>query len=87
MVCLLVVGFVANLLVRPVDPKHHVENEEPQTGQADGQGSGGGASGAPTVEPAGKTVVPIPVAWIVVGVPILYGLTYTFINGIQLFTH
>ncbi len=87
MVCLLVVGFVANLLVRPVDPKHHVENEEPQTGQADGQGSGGGASGAPAVEPAGKPVVPIPVAWIVVGVPILYGLTYTFINGIRLFTH
>ena len=85
MVALLVVGFIANLLVRPVASKHHVENEPEGAAQQSDSEDSEKASARTSVEPAGKPAVPVPVAWIVVGIPILYGLTYTFINGIQLF--
>lgn len=85
MVGLLVLGFIANLLVRPVARRHHLENESEGSEDQAASGDADKASEHTTVEPAGKPAVPVPVAWIVVGVPILYGLTYTFINGIQLF--
>ena len=85
MVGLLVLGFIANLLVRPVASKHHVENEPEDAEDRSTSGDAEKVSGRTSVEPAGKPAVPVPVAWIVVGIPILYGLTYTFINGIQLF--
>ena len=87
MVGLLVIGFVANLLVRPVDEHHHEESKQAgarESGLADASTP---KDGPRTVEPAGTPVVPVPAAWFIVAVPILYGLTYTFINGTQLFVN
>ncbi|GGE73966.1 OFA family MFS transporter [Nesterenkonia cremea] len=84
MVGLLVVGFIANLLVRPVSAEHHMENE---SRGADEHSADSGNAEEPVAEPTGKPIVPVPAAWLIVGIPILYGLTYTFINGVQLFLH
>ncbi|WP_245554977.1 OFA family MFS transporter [Nesterenkonia alba] len=97
MVALLVIGFIANMLVNAVDEKHHVESEEQpaehqdkaaaeQEGASDRQAQAEQPEEEAEVEPASKPAVPVPVAWIVVAIPILYGLTYQFINGAQLFT-
>lgn len=85
MVGLLAIGFLANFLVRPVNQRHHEENK--QNGAHDPGGAKGPASedGSRTVEPAATPLVPVPAAWFIVAVPILYGLIYTFINGTQLF--
>lgn len=87
MVALLVVGFIANLLVRPVADRHHVENQDgAQDESEDTEGAQEDEADAPkTGEPAPKPIVPVPVAWAIAGIPILYGLGYTFINGLQLF--
>lgn len=88
MVGLLVIGFIANLLVRPVADKHHEENKT--TPQSESQQSGStretAQSRTKTVEPAPTPGVPVALAWIITGTPILYGLAYTFVNGSQLFT-
>ncbi|GAB3850241.1 OFA family MFS transporter [Nesterenkonia populi] len=88
---LLVVGFIANLMVRPVSEKWHEESkpseddedkdDAEEKAEAETQKKGSDTK----VEPAGAPIVPVPVAWVVVSIPMLYGLVYTFINAIQLF--
>lgn len=89
MVGLLVLGFVANLLVRPVNERHHEESKRDATpDNDDGKEAGTSEEGdAEQVDRAAKPPVPVPVAWAVVATPILYGLAYTFFNGAQLFIH
>ncbi len=82
---LLAVGFIANLMVRPVSKKWHEESKEaaaPATRPKDEESL---VDTTPRVTPAGPPIVPIPVAWVIVSVPMLFGLTYTFINATQLF--
>lgn len=54
MTVLLVIGFVANLFVRPVDPKHH----EPVAGSAQGAAAPAPASPVDTAEPELGTTTP-----------------------------
>ena len=35
--------------------------------------------------PARNPVVPVPAAWVIVALPMLFGLIYTFSNAVQLF--
>nr|WP_246836364.1 OFA family MFS transporter [Nesterenkonia sp. NBAIMH1] len=86
---LLLVGFIANLLVRPVHSKWHEESKDSDALE------GAAPSGAPAeqraqqeaaaVKPAAAPIVPIPVAWMIVSIPMLFGLIYTLINAVQLF--
>ena len=79
MVGVLVVGFAANLLVRPVASRFHephghepVTDDEPAPTQ-----SGGGDTGG---------VTPLAVvAWLVVGVPLAYGVYETVVKAAALF--
>ncbi|MFC5176467.1 OFA family MFS transporter [Nocardioides taihuensis] len=81
MVCVLAVGFVANLMVRPV-AERYLEPED-----------GGHASAVPhgtetSTAPEGASAPPswlLPVAWIVVGVPLAYGVYETVVKVKELF--
>ncbi|SDD88672.1 OFA family MFS transporter [Auraticoccus monumenti] len=79
MVAVLAVGFVANLLVRPVSERHH-EPERPADVRTD------------TVEdraddkaPGGVTPL-LVVAWLAVGIPLAYGVVQTVLRASALFT-
>ncbi|MDR5711112.1 OFA family MFS transporter [Nesterenkonia flava] len=90
MACLLVVGFVANLMVSPVHKKWHEESKAPASAEG-GNGSETAAqqqakTRAAALKPAGRPIVPIPAAWAIVAIPMLFGLTYTFLNAVRLFS-
>ncbi|MGJ9406115.1 OFA family MFS transporter [Nesterenkonia aurantiaca] len=86
MVGLLAVGFIANLLVRPVKEKFSVEHS-PSSDSVDTRKPQEDPGRDTTVTPAGPPPVPVAVAWVIVGTPIAYGFIYTIINGAQLFTN
>jgi MFS family permease len=78
MVGVLVVGFVANLLIRPVDEKHH----EPERHGADDAGDEHGEGDQHGREHSGAL---LPVAWALVGIPLAYGVYQTAIKAVDLF--
>ena len=79
MVCVLGVGFVANLLIKPVDSRFH---EAETDGHADAVPTGVG-----TTEHKENHVPAflLPVAWLVVGIPRSYGVYETVMKAIDLF--
>ena len=79
MVGILAVGFVANLLIRPVDSRFHEENK-PVTA-TEGQ-SGRAAVHDVAVDRAGPLLV---VAWLVVSIPLAYGIYETVVKAANLF--
>ena len=82
MVGVLAVGFVANLLVRPVAERFHEKDEaEPIADQSTDQGATDRGTGERTkVHPALLTV-----AWLIVGVPLAYGVYQTLTKTLSLF--
>jgi len=79
MVCVLAVGFVANLLIKPVDSRfHEPERERAEAGST--EGVAGDSDGGSTV-PSWL----LPVAWLLVGVPLAYGVYETVVKAIDLF--
>jgi len=80
MVGVLAVGFVANLLIKPVDARFHEDAE------------GEHASAVPAgvdVSQQKENHVPgflLPVAWLVVGIPLAYGVYETVMKAIDLFS-
>jgi MFS family permease len=77
MVGVLVVGFVANLLIRPVDDRFH----EPE--QADSQLKE--TADAASTEDTEHGVTPLLVfAWIVVSIPLAYGVYETLVKAVDL---
>lgn len=83
MVALLIVGLIANILVRAVKEKHHVESSADSTSQ---QKSSTETSAEETVTPLSPPPVPVWLAWVVAGIPLVYGVLETLSNAIQLFT-
>ena len=81
MVGLLVVGFIANLLVRPVAERWHEHQDT--VDKAKGTSSGGGQTGA-----VGSDVPSwlLPVAWTIVSVPLAYGVYKVLVTASALFT-
>ncbi|MGI4876496.1 MAG: MFS transporter small subunit, partial [Janthinobacterium lividum] len=77
---MLVLGFVANLLVKPVAARFHM----PQAGTWDVAASATAPAAAPAAAAAGidATVV---LAWAAVGIPIAWGVYMTFIKAVILF--
>ena len=128
MVVLLAVGLLANILVRPVAAKHHMdtsstgtpgtqETQDPQDGgastasrsqsadqEAEGRGgvrtkvsqsaaAQGTGEGSPAAEStaeesvrSAEPSVPVWVAWLVVTIPLGYGILQTLSNAVKLFT-
>ena len=80
MVCVLAVGFVANLMIKPVDSRFHEPEHEPVSAASTGAGG--------TATETKENHVPaflLPVAWLVVGVPLAYGVYETVVKAIDLF--
>jgi MFS family permease len=80
MVGVLAVGFVANLLIRQVADRFHEPDHEES--QLVGEPAGGG--GVATATRTGTTVATRPVllviSWMVVGLPLVYGVYQTFVK-------
>jgi MFS family permease len=76
---LLAVGLVADLLVRPVDPKHHLSEQAPASGAA--------AAGSLSATAAGSrpTGLLTGLAWLLVGAPLAWGISQTVVRAAQLF--
>ena len=83
MVGLLVVGLICNALVRPVDARFHMQ---PDAGR---MMPGAGVVQAPAdqgaVIPVGTAPIFVAMAWVLVGVPLLWGVYKTVSNAMQLF--
>ncbi len=81
MVVVLAVGFVANLLIRPVDERFHESGTRHDSAAADGERP---AEGDGHDVPGGGGAL-LPVAWVLVGVPLLYGVYQTVVVAFDLF--
>jgi hypothetical protein len=78
MVCVLAVGFVANLLITPVDSRfHEPEGDDSPAIRTDVGDATGEDSPAPGFL--------LPVAWLLVGIPLAYGVYETVSKAIDLF--
>ncbi len=78
MVCVLAVGFVANLLITPVDARfHEPEGEDSPAIRPD-------VGDSTSVERPVPAFL-LPVAWLVVGIPLAYGVYETVSKAIELF--
>lgn len=84
MVVLLVVGLLANLLVRAVHTRHHVDSAEQPTSTTPAGDAGGPT--APAVTPAGAPPVPVWLPWAIVGLPLVYGVLQTAGSALKLFS-
>ncbi len=73
MVAVLAVGFVANLLIRPVDERFHEPDSEGRVAATDEDDVEGHAVVTPTRRL-------LPIAWLVVGVPLAYGVYETILK-------
>ncbi len=86
---LLVIGLICNLLVRPVNPKLHMTQEELDKlklvaqKSAEKTTSGDGAEMAEIG--AGSHRLKVTLAWIAVGIPMIYGFYNTVMKAIDLF--
>ncbi|RYF32084.1 MAG: MFS transporter, partial [Comamonadaceae bacterium] len=86
LVGMLVIGFIANLLVRPVADKYFMTDAELAVEKklahekASAAEVGKGSGGADTVSP-----VVVAIAWLAVGVPLAWGVYKTLISAAKFF--
>jgi MFS family permease len=83
MAVLLVVGLICNVLVKPVDTRFHMKPDQARARgetQVVVQGAVQGATYAPTTNPLVVTL-----AWVLVGIPLLWGVYETLLNAMKLF--
>lgn len=80
MVGILVVGLIANLFIRNVKEKHHVDPALVPSGATTEAELEAGA------RIATKARVPVWLAWAIVAIPLIYGVSQTFMNALKLFT-
>ena len=84
MVGLLVIGLIANILVRAVNEKHHVESAPEKSDGPEEKADA--VTAEKSVKSASAPRVPVWLAWVVVGIPLAYGVLQTFSNAVRLFT-
>ena len=82
---LLACGFICNLLIRPVDPKHQMTPE--QLAAADQSGQSQALPAAPITPVAGnsQSLWLVPLAWLLVWVPLGWGIWVTLQKAVVLF--
>ena len=81
---LLVLGFVCNLLVRPVDAKYFMTEEQLAAERAHGEKSAPSASELEwAADPSSKPLV--IAAWLAVGLPLAWGVWVTLQKTVVLF--
>jgi MFS family permease len=81
MVGVLVVGFVANLLIRPVADRFH----EPEGSKAEKSVPGKASGDHEGHDPAVPSSALLPIAWAMVAIPLAYGVYETVVKAVELF--
>jgi MFS family permease len=86
--CLLVVGFIANLLIKPVDPKFHMTDEELKAEQQLAHEKSISNAGGSSVIGERKVSNPVwvGIAWVLVLVPIAFGIWSTMQKAWAIFS-
>jgi len=80
---LLVLGFICNALIRPVDPKHHLKTDDAEAAAI----TKSAASMTPSA-PAPVALTPaVAMAWLAVWIPIGWGVWATLAKASVLFRH
>ncbi len=84
---LLVAGFVANLLIRPLDKKWFMKDEEVKALQAAEARAAAAAAGVKTVSAKARGGVDVTaiLAWAAVGIPLAWGIWITLAKALVLF--
>jgi hypothetical protein len=86
---LLVAGFVANLLVRPVDPRHHMTPDELESDRRARAASASAVDDrAAEASPGGDRKTPavvIALAWGAAALPLAWGVVSTMAKALKLF--
>jgi len=83
----LAVGFIANLLVKPVDPKHFMTDEElaEERRLAHERAAASEASAAVTVDNTPSSPATLVLAWAAVGIPLAWGVWMTLSSVAKFF--
>ncbi len=81
---MLLLGFIANLFIKPVDPKWHMTDEEVAAMQAKTTAAAAGPTGSFGIGKGGFDGKAL-LAWAVVGIPILWGVWVTLSKSFVLF--
>ncbi len=74
---LLLLGFFCNLLVRPVDPRYQMSDEEVAALRRAKGGAGQVGAAAPSQAASGASFVVVALAWLGVGLPLAWGISVT----------
>ena len=86
---LLILGFISNSLVKPVAAKHFIAQEPIADMNTEIDDSMKGvpdmASKNTTFEETDKFDLRMPIAWLFVGIPLLWGVIQTLIKSLALF--
>ena len=84
---MLVVGFVANLLVRPVDEKFFMSDEElaKEKQLAHEKSQASAVSASDPVSSEASSMMTVILAWLAVGLPLAWGVSLTFQKAAILF--
>jgi hypothetical protein len=90
MAVLLLVGFVCNLLVRPVAARHYSTPKPGQPAEKPDERpapAAASAAGRPQDmrEGTGSALIPLVVAWTIVGVPLAWGVWQVIVKSLSLF--
>jgi len=81
MAAVLLVGLIGNVLIRAVNAKHHVDPAKvPSAATTEKEAA------AHHVKTAGGVRFPAWLAWLIVGIPLAYGIYQTFLNALKLFS-
>jgi MFS family permease len=85
----LVIGFICNLLVKPVDPKYFMSDEElaeeKRLAHERAAASEAEVAGAQPVSSAPSKPLNVALAWAAVGIPLAWGIYVTLVNAAKFF--
>ncbi|MDB6453698.1 OFA family MFS transporter [Falsirhodobacter sp. 20TX0035] len=84
---LLVVGLIANALVRPVNPKWLMSQEEVAALQAQSAGAAAKVEYGSYGIDKGRFDLPALLAWTAIGIPVVYGCWFTLVKTAALFAN
>jgi len=86
---LLMVGFISNSLVKPVAPEHFIAQDPtanlPTEVHNSKKGIADSVAQNTTFEEIDKIDLRMPLAWLFIGIPLLWGVTQTLIKSLALF--
>ena len=86
LVAMLVIGLICNLLIRPLDPKWFMTEEELNSAKQLARHSGHTDEGNSISPEQTKTpVVALILAWTFIGVPLAWGIYKTYLSALKLF--